>query len=391
MRRVLKITLCLIFSVLPFYASAEIKIKRGPYLQKMSTDEVTVVWTTDAPAMSWVEIAPDDGSHFYAEERPRFYQKKWGKKEIGTEHAVRISGLGKGTTYRYRIYSKEVVTNKNVQILFGEVAANDILRNQPFRFTTLNEEKPTVRFTMVNDIHANDSLFRDLTRNAVKENFDFVVFNGDMLSDMRSEDQMFDGFLNSASKLFATQIPFYYVRGNHELRGTFSHEFMKYFPSLSGMPYYTFRQGPAFFIVLDGGEDKTDKDIRYYGMADFDEYRREEAEWLKTVVESEAFKQAPYKIVLIHMPPAYNEKGWHGVNQLRQYFVPILNEAGIDLMLSGHEHRLSTLEPAQSGFKFPVLINSNKYRVNVEIDGNKMSADVVDREGKNIKTLHFDK
>ena len=391
MRRVLKITLCLIFSVLPFYASAEIKIKRGPYLQKMSTDEVTVVWTTDAPAMSWVEIAPDDGSHFYAEERPRFYQKKWGKKEIGTEHAVRISGLEKGTTYRYRIYSKEVVTNKNVQILFGEVAANDILRNQPFRFTTLNEEKPTVRFTMVNDIHANDSLFRDLTRNAVKENFDFVVFNGDMLSDMRSEDQMFDGFLNSASKLFATQIPFYYVRGNHELRGTFSHEFMKYFPSLSGMPYYTFRQGPAFFIVLDGGEDKTDKDIRYYGMADFDEYRREEAEWLKTVVESEAFKQAPYKIVLIHMPPAYNEKGWHGVNQLRQYFVPILNEAGIDLMLSGHEHRLSILEPAQSGFKFPVLINSNKYRVNVEIDGNKMSADVVDREGKNIKTLHFDK
>lgn len=382
---------CLLLLILPFSLLAGIKIKRGPYLQKQGAEEVTVIWTTNAPAMSWVEIAPDDGSHFYAQERPRYYQKKYGKKEIGTEHAVRIDGLKPGTAYRYRIYSKEVVTNKNVQILFGEVAANDILKNKPFRFTTLDPEKTTVRFTMVNDIHANDSLFRDLTKDVIKEKQDFVVFNGDMLSDMRSEDQLFDGFLHSASNLFATNIPFFYVRGNHELRGTFSHEFMRYFPTSTGMPYYTFRHGPAFFIVLDGGEDKTDKDIRYYGMADFDEYRREEAAWLKEVVTGEDFKSAPYKIVLMHMPPAHNEKGWHGVNELRKHFLPILNEADIDLMLSGHDHRLSVLEPNTGGFKFPVLINSNQYKVNLIIEQNKMSAEIVDRTGKNIKSLHFDK
>ncbi|MGL4293553.1 MAG: metallophosphoesterase [Bacteroidales bacterium] len=390
MKRILKTTLCL-WAAVPAFLCAEIKIKRGPYLQRVSQDEVTVVWTTDAPAMSWVEIAPDDDSHFYGEERDRFYQTEWGKKKIGTEHAVRISGLEKGAAYRYRIYSKEVVTNKNVQILFGEVAANDILKKKPFRFKTPDEQSQSVSFTMVNDIHADDSLFCDLTKNVLSEQRDFVVFNGDMLSDMRSEDQLFDGFLNSASKLFASQIPFYYVRGNHELRGTFSHEFMNYFPSLSGNPYYSFRQGPAFFIVLDGGEDKTDQDIRYYGTADFDAYRKEEAQWLKEVTQSEEFKQAPFKIVLLHMPPAYNDKGWHGVNELRTHFLPVLNEAGIDLMLCGHEHRLSYQEAGKNGFSFPVLINSNKYKVNASVGNDKIKLDVVDRTGKTVKTIEQSK
>ena len=35
-----------------------IKITHGPYLCDMSTDGVTVVWTTNKPALSWVEVAP---------------------------------------------------------------------------------------------------------------------------------------------------------------------------------------------------------------------------------------------------------------------------------------------------------------------------------------------
>ena len=48
----------------------EIKISGGPYLQQMGEHEVTIVWMTNRPAVSWVEIAPNDGRSFYATEHP---------------------------------------------------------------------------------------------------------------------------------------------------------------------------------------------------------------------------------------------------------------------------------------------------------------------------------
>ena len=39
----------------------DFKITHGPYLCDMTRDGVTVVWTTSKPALSWVEVAPDDG------------------------------------------------------------------------------------------------------------------------------------------------------------------------------------------------------------------------------------------------------------------------------------------------------------------------------------------
>ena len=42
--------------VFPLYAIAgqpSVKITHGPYLQNLSENEVTVVWTTDKPCKSW--------------------------------------------------------------------------------------------------------------------------------------------------------------------------------------------------------------------------------------------------------------------------------------------------------------------------------------------------
>lgn len=46
------------------------------------------------------------------------------------------------------------------------------------------------------------------------------------------------------------------TRGNHENRGAYAQHWLDYFPTPTGETYYTFRRGPAFFIVLDGCEDK---------------------------------------------------------------------------------------------------------------------------------------
>lgn len=77
---------------------------------------------------------------------------------------------------------------------------------------------------------------------------------------------------------------------------------------------------------------QADSDIRYYGLSDWDAYRQREAAWLKKVVESEEFRTAPVRIVLIHMIPEA-ASSWYGEQQIRRLFVPELVGKGINVML----------------------------------------------------------
>ena len=82
-----------------------------PYLQNLTDSTVTVVMATNRPSVAWVEIAPDDASHFYARERPKYFDSLFGHKNTGTIHRVTVRGLKPDTKYRYRIYAREVFDN----------------------------------------------------------------------------------------------------------------------------------------------------------------------------------------------------------------------------------------------------------------------------------------
>ena len=384
MKKIFLLTL-LLYSVAPVIQA--VKIVSGPYLQMVTETEATIVWITDKKALSWVEIAPDDQLNFYAEERPRYYETNLGRAVLGTIHKVRIRKLTKGTTYRYRIFSREVIDEQPYYIAYGQTVASDVYSKRPLRFCTLDRDKAKINFLVVNDIHSNISLFNNLLRDFNKGDTDFVLFNGDMVNYMDSEQQLFDGFINASVKLFASETPFYMVRGNHESRGKFAQYFMTYFPTPTNLPYYSFKEGPVFFIVLDGGEDKPDNDIEYSGTSFSDNYRIEEAEWLRDVVQREDFKSSPFKVVITHIPPVQDT--WHGPLHAKKLFLPILNEAGIDLMLCGHLHRHVYNEANVDGAKFPVLINSNTNVLKVEADAEKLNVVIKDENGTEIKNLSY--
>ena len=80
-------------------------------------------------------------------------------------------------------------------------------------------------------------------------------------------------------------------------------EFQRYFSPKQPNIYYTFRQGPIFFVILDTGEDKPDNDIEYAGITDYDNYRTEQVNWLREVLQSKEYKEAPFKIIVGHMQP----------------------------------------------------------------------------------------
>ena len=365
------------------------KIVAGPYIQACSESEFTVVWQTDVDALSWVEIAPDDGTHFYNTERQRFYQTIHGRRPIGKWHTVTVTELNPGTVYRYRILHKAVVTNEgNKRVRYSESKGSDVYRRQPYRVHTLDSGAERVRFAVGNDFHDSPELLSQLFSSSTitPDKYDFVLYNGDMVSSFESEERQITSVIKPSVEQFASEVPLFFARGNHETRGAHAIEFSRYYPTSTGKPYYTFTAGPAMFIVLDGGEDKPDSDIEYHDLVRYDDYRKRQAQWLESVVASADFQRAAVKIVIIHIPP--KSSGWHGEAEVARLFVPILNSAGVDAMFCAHIHkyRFSEAGDPTYGCNFPVICNPNRTRMDVEVDSCAISYRIIDKENKEIVT-----
>lgn len=368
-----------------FLAAQEIKIENGPYLQNVTENEATIIWTTNNTAVSWVEVAPGGNDSFYAEERDKYYETSHGSRVAGTLHRVTVNNLKPGTTYRYRIFSKEVLSYKGHRVIYGNIASSNVYSRKPYTFTTLNREKEKISFKVLNDIHGkNDNLARMLGR-STKENTDIVFFNGDMVSILENESDIFTGFMDKSVELFASEVPVFLARGNHETRGRAGVTLYNYFPTGSGRFYYSLRHGPVHFLILDGGEDKPDSDIEYSELARFDSYRSEEQKWIEEQVNDPLFLSAPFRVVIMHIPPTGSS--WHGTKDVAAKLLPALNRAKIDIMLCGHTHSYKYIPKGeQQEITFPVLINDDETYLDIESTQNKMSILIKDMSGKTVTT-----
>ena len=383
MRKITLLTILSFLILLPAFAQDGIKISHDPYLQNLGTNEVTIVWVADKPSVGWVEVAPDDGSHFYQTERPKFFDAKNGLKNTSTMHSVRLTGLKPGTRYRYRVFAQEILSHVGHKIVYGDVASTAVYKKAPLSFVTSNPDKHAVSFAMVNDIHGKNDLLEKLVSYCDLKKTDLFLFNGDMVSIFNTEKDVFDGFMDTATKLFASELPMYYTRGNHETRGSFATSFQQYFSPGSQHIYYMFRQGPVCFVILDCGEDKPDSDIEYAGITVYDQYRTEQAAWLRDVLQSPEYKEAPFKVVVCHMPPF---GGWHGEQEIAEKFVPLLNDAKPDVMLCGHLHKYMRNEP-KDGVNFPVIVNSNNSVLQAEAQEKELKIKIIDVAGKEIDQM----
>ncbi len=378
-----------VLAVLPYLTVAQngpvsAKIVCGPYLQNVTTDSFTVMWITDVDAVAWVEIAPDNDENFYYDERPRYYDMRGhGLKPIGKIHKVTVNGLDPGTSYRYRVMMTAVQDYyHNYSPVYGKGSGAPAYKVDLPKATTLKKDYDEVKFAVVNDVHAQDSLLRKLFENKKKnKEFDFVVFNGDMTSDIAYGDKIVKHYLKPAGDLFADETPLFMVRGNHEFRGKDALRFSEYFCFPEHGPYYTFKYGEFFFLVMDSGEDKVDSDIENQGRLCSEQYLDQEAEWMKGVVESDDWKNAKRRIVFSHIPPQV-KNAWHGNLNMSQKFLPILNNADVDLMLCGHTHRFGNLKPGDTDALFPVIINGQWQRMDITANAKDITVRIYDTDGK---------
>lgn len=321
----------------------EFKIITGPYLQTNFGNGISILWITSENSTSWVE---------YGESEDKLEKKAYGESDLGLKPAgrlncVKLKNLKPGVTYFYKIVSKEIKDFQPYKLTYGKT-----ITSATESFLNTDSTKEEISFVMINDIHDRPRSIAQLLDLDKGNPRDFIFFNGDVFDYQSDEKQIIDHMIQPCVDYFAKTTPFVYVRGNHETRGKFARDFAAYFDHIGNT---AFTLGPVRFVILDTGEDKEDSHPVYGGIVDFDRYREEQATWLENEITKNEFKNAPFRIVMMHIPPRYSGDA-HGPVHCTQLFEPIMNRGKVDLVLSGHTHEYKLHEPDKKLNNYSIAI-----------------------------------
>ena len=363
----------------------EFKFNHGPYLQNMGNDEVTVYFTTNKEAFSWVEVTGDRWT-----KPQRFATMFAGQYDAYTkENRVRITGLRPGVKYRYRLISKEITKYQPYSIKYG-----DSIATSWEEFYTLNPNQKSFTFALTNDGHDNPDKVKTLLSKVQLNNMDMIFYLGDMISHYEKEEAPYYGYIDPSVELFAKNKPFISIRGNHEMRGKLTRKYMNVIGCPNDRFYNIAYFGNTAIIMIDTGEDKPDSQPVYAGMNSYDNYRMEQVEWLKKEAATKRFKAAKNKIVLMHIYPKVTEANAdipeeYAAKELAKHFLPLFNEIGIDLTISGHTHRYFLTEKGECGNNFPMIANDNKSIMVVKSDKKGINVKIVNLKDEVLLDRQF--
>jgi hypothetical protein len=297
-----------------------VTITRGPYLQIGTPNSTVVRWRTNVATDSRVSFGTTQGSLTSVADNAT----------QTTEHEVLVSGLSPATKYFYSIGS-------TTQVLAGN-DANHFFVTSPVAGTTV----PTRIWVLGDSGTANTNA--QAVRNA------YLSFTGSihtnlwlMLGDNAYETGTDSEYQAAVFNMYPTmlrQSVLWPTIGNHDTaQSSNPPASLPYFAMFTlptnaqagGMAsgtekYYSFDYGNIHFICLDS----MTSDRSSTGPM---------ATWLRADLSSSTRQ---WTIAFWHHPPY--TKGSHNSDtetelvQMRQTFLPILEEAGVDLVLAGHSH-----------------------------------------------------
>ncbi|MDR1172750.1 MAG: metallophosphoesterase [Bacteroidales bacterium] len=373
---------------LPLFADVRLKtpknnIFRSPaYLQNPTANAMTVMWLTNVPCHSWVEYGMDSLNMQRAQ--------TWVEGEAmanNTLNRIVLNGLKPGTRYYYRVCSREITLYQPYKKEFGETATGKITG-----FTTPDDRKTDFTAVIFNDLHDNYPLFDKLYEQVKDVPCDLVIFNGDCIADVQSEDIAVNTISHYSRGIGADRIPSIYLRGNHETRGAYSPFLWNLLGLMDGHAYGSFSIGDTRFVLLDCGEDKPDDHRVYYGLNDFTQYRKDQAEFLKKEIASKEFKSAA-KRVLIHHIPVYGMRE-ESFNPCRDYWGGILAKAPFNICLNGHTHRYSYIPKGAEGNNFPTVIGGGNSEQSATVavlrkQGKQMTLKILNAKGETLLSLEL--
>jgi hypothetical protein len=249
---------------------------------------------------------------------------------------------------------------------------------------TVPMKNGSVKFAVIGDTGTGDkhqlAVAKQLTATRAKFPFEFVVMVGDNIYGGNSAKDYDRKFAIPYKPLLDASVKFYAALGNHDDP---SERYYKPF-NMNGERYYTFK--PA-----DG--------VRFFAL-DSTYMDEKQLKWLD---EQLAMSGSEWKIVFFHHPP-YSSGDTHGSDEtLRTQLEPRFVKAGVNVVLTGHEHFYERIKP-QKGIAYFITGSSAKLREGnitqtqftakgfdsgytfmiVEIVGNDMHYQVITDTGKTI-------
>lgn len=295
-------------------------VTRGPYLQMATPNAITLRWRTDTATDSRVQFGTVQGSLTGFTDNA----------QVTTEHEVRLTGLNPETKYFYSVGSTTgVLAGNNATTFFqtGPVAGTA----RPTHIWVIGDAgTATASQTAVYNAYKthNGSQYTNLWlmlgdnayNSGTDAEFQAAVFN--MYPELLKQSPVWPtlGNHDGGSADSATQSGPYYdiftLPKNAEAGGT---------PS-GTEAYYAYDYGNIHFVVLDSYE--TSRSTSGAMM-----------NWLKADLQA---SQSDWTIAFWHHPPyskgSHNSDTDTAMSEMRQNFLPVLEEHGVDLVLTGHSH-----------------------------------------------------
>jgi hypothetical protein len=274
--------------------AAAVQLARGPYLQLLTTDAVTVVWRTDVDAECGLEIRAPEG----VEGDPaRVFSGNHGRA-----CAVRATDLSPGTSYAY--------------VPLGDGSALDI----ESVFRTDDPELPFA-FAVLGDSGSGRAAQWAVRDRMLEHPLDFILHTGDMVYRDGEAKDYDPKFFEPYGDLLRSMVLWPTI-GNHDRDdAVWSDAFHTPANNAAGSErYYSFDYGNAHVVVLDSTE-KIDPGSR-------------QQEFLAADL---AASDALWTFVALHH--SIYSSGTHGSSKgRREDLMPLFDAHGVDLVFMGHDH-----------------------------------------------------
>lgn len=322
------------------------------WAQLLASNQLGVSWITSEPADGIVEYTQHDTGENW---QKAWYSVDGLRQANGKVQRAVINNYDPTKPLRFRAQSRPIKEFKPYRTTFGEPQTSSERSLKPIL------RDGSVSFAIFNDVHNRIQNYPLLMAQAGGP-VGFAVFNGDVLQDPQTEKEVEEHLLQPMAWFASQSIPCFFLRGNHETRGAFARHLRDYLVLPGGKYYAAMSFGPMRVVLLDTGEDKPDDNKEYSGLVDFEPYISEEIAWLKHEIASPAFREATWRVVVMHIPPDWRKDPaelWHGQRRVNEKFVPLLDQARVNAIISGHTHRAELIEPCPDksrGFQFPVFI-----------------------------------
>lgn len=283
--------------------------------------EYQILTLVNAPCLFWVQVG----------ERC-FYDEQNGVMRSDTEiHRVHVPMEELDRAGSYTVFVRPIVDRKPYFTQTQEV--------QSFEFAFKAVPADHVRAYHIADAHG---LVKEpiAAANAFGE-IDVLILNGDLISYCNEAADLY-GIFEIMDALTHGEIPIVYARGNHDLRGCFAEHRTAYTPLANGKPYYTFRLGSIWGVILDCGEDKPDDHEEYGGTSCCHAFREEQTDFLRRIIAEKVYEQdgVATRLVISHNPfTRVNHPPFDIETELYHEWARLIKDhIRPDLMLCGHLH-----------------------------------------------------